>query len=239
MNKKKVFALALAVCMIAILSMSTLAWFNDSEEIKNDFMFDDTDKDGTVDFEVDLFETDDTGEVDGKEYVTVTPNAKLAKDPTVRNEGDYDMYTRVVVTISDAAAWLTASVKYNLTGDNDDLTILEEMINLHADWVRFDNPVRDTSADTITYVYYYAHKLLPGAVSGAVSAPVFTEVTIPWQLQTKDLNFGDKAFSITVKADAIQADNIIPENPIDAGNNAYKAFYYANWAAGNTYQPDP
>lgn len=235
MNKKKVFALALAVCMIAILSMSTLAWFNDSEEIKNDFMFDDTDKDGTVDFKVNLFETKGTDEVDGKTYVKVTPNAKLAKDPTVRNEGDYDMYTRVVVTISDAAAWLTASANYNLTGNNDDLTILEKMINLHADWVRFGNPVQDTNADTITYVYYYAHKVLPGAVS----APVFTEVTIPWQLQTKDLNFGDKAFSITVKADAIQADNIIPENPIADGNDAYKAFYYANWAAGNTYQPDP
>ena len=235
MNKKKVFALALAVCMIAILSMSTLAWFNDFEEIKNDFKFDDTDNDGTVDFEVNLFETDDTGEVNGKTYVKVTPNAKLAKDPTVRNEGDYDMYTRVVVTVSNAGAWVAASVKYDLTGNDDDLTILEKMIDLNPNWVRFGNPVQDTNADTITYVYYYAHKVLPGAVS----APVFTEVTIPWQLQTEDPIVSGKAFSITVKADAIQADNIIPENPIDDGNDAYKAFYYANWAAGNTYQPDP
>ena len=239
MNKKKVFALALAVCMIAILSMSTLAWFNDSEEIKNDFKFDDTDNDGAIDFEVNLYEMDGTTEVNGKEYLKVTPNAKLAKDPTVRNEGDYDMYTRVVVTVSNAGAWVAASDKYDLTGNNDDLTILEKMIDLHADWVRFDDPVRDTSADTITYVYYYAHKLLPGAVSGAVSAPVFTEVTIPWQLQTEDPIVSGKAFSITVKADAIQADNIIPENPIATGNDAYKAFYYANWAAGNTYQPEP
>ena len=235
MNKKKVFALALAVCMIAILSMSTLAWFNDSEEIVNDFMFDDSDNDGTVDFKVNLFETDATGEVNGKTYLKVTPNAKLAKDPTVRNEGDYDMYTRVVVTVSDATAWLNASLKYDLTGNNDDLTILEEMIDLNADWVRFDNPIRDQNANTITYVYYYAHKVVPGAVS----AKVFTEVTIPWQLQTADLTFGDDAFTITVKADAIQADNIIPENPIAAGNDAYKAFYYANWTAGNTYQPNP
>jgi predicted ribosomally synthesized peptide with SipW-like signal peptide len=235
MNKKKVFALALAVCMIAILSMSTLAWFNDSEEIKNDFMFDDTDKDGTVDFKVNLFEMNGTTEVNGKTYAKVTPNAKLAKDPTVKNEGDYAMYTRVVVTISDADAWLKASGKYDLPGNDNDLTILEKMIDLNADWVRFDNPVRNVDADTVTYVYYYAHKVVPGAVS----APVFTEVTIPWQLQTKDPIVSGKEFSITVKADAIQADNIIPENPIAAGNDAYKAFYYANWAAGNTYQPEP
>lgn len=61
MNKKKVFTLALAVCLIAILSMGTLAWFSDSDSIKNDFMFDDSNNDGTPDFKVDVFETDGNG----------------------------------------------------------------------------------------------------------------------------------------------------------------------------------
>lgn len=37
MNKKKMLAIALAVCLIAILSFTTLAWFTDSEEVKNTF----------------------------------------------------------------------------------------------------------------------------------------------------------------------------------------------------------
>ena len=76
MNKKKIVTVALAVCLIAILSMSTLAWFNASDSVDNDFMFDDSDNDGTPNFEVDLFETDaNGGAVDGKEYLHVTPNA--------------------------------------------------------------------------------------------------------------------------------------------------------------------
>ena len=47
MNKKKVFTLALAVCLIAILSMSTLAWFNDSDTIVNEFMTSDSNGNGT------------------------------------------------------------------------------------------------------------------------------------------------------------------------------------------------
>ena len=232
MNKKKIVTVALAVCLIAILSMSTLAWFNASDSVDNDFMFDDSDNDGTPDFEVDLFETDaNGGAVDGKEYLHVSPNAVLAKDPTVKNTGAYPMYIRVVVTLSDAAAWISASEKYDLTGANDSLTILEEMVDIHADWVRCDLPVRDLNADTITYVYYYGHKVAPGAVT----APVFEQVTIPYQLQQEDMTFGDAMFTIGVKADAIQADNIIPEGATITVNEAYTAFTTINWAAGIAY----
>ena len=37
-NKKKVFVVAVAVCLIAILSMSSLAWFSDADEVTNQFM---------------------------------------------------------------------------------------------------------------------------------------------------------------------------------------------------------
>ena len=58
MNKKKVFILALAVCLIAILSMSTLAWFNAADDVTNKFMIADSDGDGTPDFSVSVWETD-------------------------------------------------------------------------------------------------------------------------------------------------------------------------------------
>ena len=37
LNKKKVIALALVVCLIATLSMGSLAWFTDSDSVTNDF----------------------------------------------------------------------------------------------------------------------------------------------------------------------------------------------------------
>ena len=37
LSKSKVVALALAVCLIAILSMGSLAWFTDDDSVTNDF----------------------------------------------------------------------------------------------------------------------------------------------------------------------------------------------------------
>ena len=50
LTKKKVLVLSAAVCVLAILSMSTLAWFNASDSAINNFKFDDSDHDGTPDF---------------------------------------------------------------------------------------------------------------------------------------------------------------------------------------------
>ena len=38
MNKKKILALALAVCLLGTISYSTLAWFNASQSVTNKFM---------------------------------------------------------------------------------------------------------------------------------------------------------------------------------------------------------
>ena len=37
MNKKKVLALALAVCLVAVVSFSTLAYFTDTDTVTNTF----------------------------------------------------------------------------------------------------------------------------------------------------------------------------------------------------------
>ena len=66
MNKTKVFTLALAVCMIAILSMGSLAWFTDTDEVKNNFLIagsEDNDPDDI--FSVNVWEQkDDNGDGD-------------------------------------------------------------------------------------------------------------------------------------------------------------------------------
>ena len=38
MNKNKVLALALAVCLLATVSMASLAWFTDNDSVTNDFL---------------------------------------------------------------------------------------------------------------------------------------------------------------------------------------------------------
>jgi len=232
MTKKKILVVSLVICALAILSMGTIAWFNSTASVVNTFMFDDTDNDGSPDFKVQIFETKNSVEVDHNDYPHVAPGAKLPKDPTVRNIGDYAMYTRMVVTLSGADAWIKMSDKYSIA--DDDLLILEKMVDIHTNWQRFDNPVYDATTDTLTYVYYHN-----GIVEmGIQTAPLFTQVNIPTAPQQDDMRFVDDKFNITVKADAIQSDNIIPTGATIVGNEAYTAFSSANWAAGVNY-PQP
>lgn len=234
MTKKRVLFAALAVMLIAILSAGTLAWYNSTDSVKNTFKFDDTNTDGTPDFEIEVFETKDDGsETDTKEYEDIIPNGTYAKDPTVRNKGDYDMYARLIVTVSDAKVWMDAAAKYELTAVGAEDTILEKLVDLNAKWVRYDNVKYDATADTLTYVYYYNDII---AQKGGLSEKLFTKVTIPSQLQTEDLNLVDDQFTISIKGDAIQSDNVPVDNVAGTVNDAYKAFSAVNWAAGADYE---
>ena len=57
MTKKKVFVIALAICLVAIISMGTLAWFNAQDAVTNDFMIADSDDDTPNEiFSVDVWE---------------------------------------------------------------------------------------------------------------------------------------------------------------------------------------
>ena len=107
MTKKRVFLVALAVCLIAILSMSTLAWFSAEDEVENKFMFTTSDEnDANKIFSVDVSETTPAGEdTDGYEYTEVLPGDELLKTAKVTNTGFYDQFIRVTIELSDAAVW--------------------------------------------------------------------------------------------------------------------------------------
>ena len=243
MNKKKVFVTALAVSLIAILSFSTIAWFNAQDEITNTFkVADSDDPDTTPDFSVDVYEKDENGnKVEGDEYLDILPGDELHKEPVVKNTGMYDMYTRVIITLSDAATWIAAADEYDIVNSNSQVgaewPILEKMINLNENrWKTFaDSPTYDPAADTLTYVYYYYESLAPNAET----EPVFTTVTIPAVLQQDDMNYGTD-FTITVKAEAVQSKNIVPENKdLNSSEKAYYAFNTAaEWPAGESYSYD-
>ena len=240
LTKKKVFVVALVISLIAIISIGSLAWFSATDSVTNDFMFDDSDHDGTPDFIIDLFETENGVEVQGKDYENnAIPGAVLDKDPTVRNDGDYSMYARVLVTISDAEEWFQIAQKYYYDENTPASDwfwqgILEEklIVDLSDKWVRYGPVVSEN--DSLTYVYYYEDILAPGETSESL----FTKIQIPGELTQDDMDFGtadDVHFTITIKAEALQSDNMDISGQTGSENDAYKAFAYVGWEAGSDY----
>ena len=203
MTKKKVFVAALAVCLVAILSLGTLAWFTATDEVENIFKVSTDDETQKPDFKLDLFEhkADEDGKIDDTEveantYDNVAPGDKLFKDPTVRNDGQYDMWVRISVTLEDYAAWEA------ILGDDYDFSAI--LTGVSTDW-----SLDRSTVGTDTLVYYKDAELAVGDTS-----TLFTGVEIPGEEFTVD-NMPTE-FSLKLVADAIQSDN--------TGTNAQSAF---------------
>lgn len=215
--KKKVLAVSLVISIIAILSMGTLAWFNDSDEVTNKFMMATSSDDPDEIFSVDLWETktnpDGTPVVpnektdDGNTYTNIAPGAVLTKDPTVENTGSYDQWVRVEVVLNKAQAWI------NTLGQNYDLA---DIFGGHDEtvWTRYEAGKFDATQNTFTMVYYLNQKLAPGA-----TATLFETVTIPAHLDQNDMARLGGSFDLKIKAEALQYDNLPAANCYDAFAN--------------------
>ena len=218
MNKKKLFVIALAVCLIATLSMGTLAWFSDSDAITNNFYIADSD-DNTPDkiFSVDVWENTPDGDKDqdGYSYTNILPGDSLKKEVRVENTGHYEQYVRFIVTISDAEAWI------NAMGANFDITTVFEGFNA-TKWTHIWNNLNGatTMPEDIVYVLYYKAPVASGTVIN-----VFDKVNIPTSLTREQAAAFAHNFNISVKAQAVQTANVVPANT---------AADDAAWAAFNT-----
>ena len=218
--KKKILAVSLVISVIAILSMGTLAWFQDDDSVTNDFMIADSDKPITPDnvFSVDIYEEYDVngdGVIDNNEKFDdgitydeqqVTPGAKLPKEAYVQNTGKFNQYVRVKVTISDIGVWLSAlnmNLHNGLVGAA--AAPVAAFLEVDADWVRYDSETyHNVDASTLTFVYYYNGVLEAGSKAEAFLATV----TVPTEF-TRDHVVGmDGGFSIDLKAEAIQSVNM-------------------------------
>ena len=212
MNKRRVLTTAIAVCLIAILSCGTLAYFTSTKSITNKFYTASYDPENppTADelFSIKIYETakDGAEDTDGLEYKDILPGQELSKDPTIVNTGKYSAYVRLSVTVTDATAWKTVCQKYSLN--------LEDIFGgINTKWERKEIS-EDTAADTLTYVYYLNEELAAGAES-----TLFETVKIPTQLTVEEMT-ELSYFEIQITGDAIQSAN--------TGANAYEAFT-ANW----------
>lgn len=213
MNKKKLLSLALVVIMIAVLSFSTLAWFNDTDSVKNEFHIASSDDPSDPDdiFSVDLWENTPEGDKDqdGHSYDKILPGSNLKKEVNVENTGAYDQYIRVVLTLSDGQAWLdTLKPGYDL-----------DTIFIGHDESKWTRSVGTIIGDEIIYVYYLNEKLAPGT-----TAELFTNVVIPTHLTQADMAKLGGAFELDIRADAIQTENLG-----DGVDTAAEAFAAANW----------
>ena len=218
-TKKKVLVVALVICLLATLSIGSLAWFNAQDIVENEFYVADSNE-HTADelFSVDVYEyTDESPNTKvpaGETYEEILPGDHLKKQPHVVNTGFYDQYIRVIVTISDAQAWM------NAVGDQ---FLIEDVFEGYDEtmWTNGSREI-DTTADTITYVLYY-NGILDGtdttndAESDTVSDIVlFDYVNIPTTLTREQAAAFGGGFSIDVKAQAVQTENV--------GADAFAAF---------------
>lgn len=213
MTKKKVFVSALALCLIAIISAGTLAWFSDSDEVDNYFQVS-TDEQQKPDFQITLYETEvdpstnEFGDANGNgvidkvkvnTYTNILPGDVLPKDPTVRNDGQYGQWVRMKVTLNDYDQWQA------VLGTGFDFRTL---FNVSTAW-SFDTIITDETAKTLTLVYYLDDELTVGSTSESL----FDKVTIPSAFTVENMPTN---FNLKIVAEALQSKN--------TGTNAKEAF---------------
>ena len=213
MNKKKIFVVALAICLVAIVSLGTLAWFTDEDQVTNNFYVAGSDDQNPDDvFSIDVWEDDDRDDTDeddddkiqdGIKFDNILPGDDLYKEVNVENTGAYDQYVRVIVTVSDATVWQDIFGEVYVSLD-------EIATDINADF-EYYNTVYDADENTLAYVFYYKN-ILP--VDGI--ATVFTNVHIPEAMDRSQAAELAGQFDINVVAQAVQTENV--------GNNAIEAF---------------
>ena len=212
LNKKKVTALALAVCLIAILSFGSLAWFTDDDSVTNDFMIAGSEDDDPEDiFSVDVWEEGDDEEDDGLTFEDILPGDTLTKVAHVKNTGSYDQYIRVKIVVSEADVWQDV-YKANLVP-------VTEFVNV--DLTQLYGMSSAVEGENFVYYLYYNDILKADDKDTAEDETgdivIFNEAYISGHL-TKELAFamGEDGFQITVTADAVQTEHV--------GDNVYEAF---------------
>lgn len=201
LSKKKVFTLALSVCMLAILSLGSLAWFTDQDAVTNDFLIAGSENGDPDDiFSVDVWEEGDD-EDDGRVYTDILPGDTLDKVVHVENTGSYDQYIRVKIVVSQAAVWQDVY--------DANMVPVTEFVNVDLDKVYGVGSYLE--GDNFVYYLYY-NDILPVEENFVV----FTEAYIDGELTIEQAALMKDGFQITVTADAVQTENV--------GDNVYEAF---------------
>ncbi len=207
MNKRKIFVVAVAVCLVAILSLGTLAWFTDEDAITNEFYVGSTDVEPDEVFGIDLWE-ESNGEIKGKDtkddegftYEEILPGQIIDKDPYFTNTGIHGQYVRAIVTVTEADILKDAMVPKG--ADVSEWYDIEKFLPGTSEKWSLEYKFY-TNKDTFVLVYYYTEVL--GA--GEDTEKLFDDVVIPTEL-TKEQAAEMENFSIKIVGQAIQAEHL-------------------------------
>ena len=225
-TKNKILVASLAVCLVAIISFGTLAWFNATDSITNSFKVTTDDSVTDPDFSVKVSETDINGAetVDGVTYNAVLPGDVIEKDPTITNTGHYSQWVRVSVTMTKADKWKNygGSLKFTDLFEGSTYGLVADASNSQAKWLLVNDEVTaDLNGKAVWYLY------LNKELAPQETAKLFAKVKIDKDFTLEEVESMGKEFNITVKADALQSKN--------TGDNAAEAFANVNWAAGTEF----
>ncbi len=147
-TKKKVFVAALAVCLVAILSFATLAWFTAEDDVTNKFNFATSGDTGATDFGIDVYEVDKDGnslvgesipfvKVAGHESEPILwePGCTYEMTPVyVHNEGNLALKYKIDINGIDGDAKLLEAIEWSVKVNDTvtDLDGFEEVLNADA-----------------------------------------------------------------------------------------------------------
>ncbi len=230
MTKKKIFVIALAVCLVAILSLGSLAWFTAEDKVTNEFYVADTntpDAEGV--FGIDVWEYDEDGEKiaedgdpeDGIVFEEIIAGDHLKKEPHFTNTGIHPMYVRATVTISGADV-----LKEAFGPDAYDWINPENMLEgTSVKWIH-DKTTYDPATKELVHVFYYADILEEGADTSAL----FGYVNIPTGLTVDQAERLDN-FDVVILGEAIQSKNL----NVASAKEAFETYWEEATAQGGSY----
>ena len=248
MSKKKLVSLAIVVIMVAILSYSTLAWFQDQDKVTNTFTVDDS----LTSFNVDVWEevpdgtdTDDlpdkigvgTKEDLGTTFEKIVPDEQYLKTVHVENTSGNVLagqYIKVEVTFIN----YDALKKMGATDEDYDCTgmLLGDKFSTNpadtSDWWYDANATKiSDDGETATYTFY-----LKEVLESDTEKVLFTHVQLPATMDFDDAKaLGKDSFKIQVVAYAIQSTNIDKPNASGSETSLDKAVYaFTQWQAPST-----
>lgn len=195
-SKKKVFALALSVCVVVLsIASSSIAYFTDTAEYANTFTS------GNVDItltEARAARNASTGNVEiadvadrilynaNEVYGKLFPKQSIAKDPIIKNVGSEEAYLGAIVTLS------CTNINTLLT-DTDDVE--DFVVGLPTSGVTID-----IKANVITIYVVYSAKYAQNS-----EAKVFTGLQIPDTWNNVEMST-ISGLQVDVKAYAVQTD---------------------------------
>lgn len=214
--KKKLMAIALAVCVVAVLAAgASLAYFTDKTDAANN-----TFTMGNVKIaldETDLTKDDDSRTAEGNTYENLYPGMEMVKDPTVHNTGRNDAWVRVIVRVANGAAFMDQFKTATDAANAEDATNATYASPLEALTHGLGNGWSiDASApdgNDMVYTIVYNTVLKPGESTPAV----FEKLYIPATFGNGEMaaitykNAQDESvngFTMSIHAEAIQSEGL-------------------------------